>query len=55
MCHRFFPPKSTGDAWEFLEVLADKSIQWETTRDDSLNSKHSGTKGGIHTMFNLSC
>jgi len=29
-------------------------MQWETTRDDSLNSRYNGTKGGIHDVYELS-
>jgi len=28
-------------------------MQWETTIDDNLNSRHNGTRGGIH-VFDLS-
>jgi len=29
-------------------------MQWETIRDDSLNSRYNGTRGGIHAVFDLS-
>jgi len=29
-------------------------MQWETTRDDSVNSKYNRTRGGIHAVFDLS-
>ena len=38
MCQGGFLSKSPIAAWEFLEDLAEKTMQWETTRDDSLSS-----------------
>jgi len=44
--------KSATTAWEFLEDLAKKTMQWETVRDDSLSSRL--TEGGIHAATDVS-
>ena len=45
---------SFSNAWEFLEDLAEKTMKWETTKDDNVHSRYSGTRGSIHTVFDLS-
>ena len=35
LCQGGFLSKNPTAAWEFLEDLAEKTMQWETTRDDS--------------------
>ena len=49
-----FLSKSPTTAWEFLEELAKKTMQWETTRDNSLSSKIASAKGGLHAVSDLS-
>ena len=53
MCQGGFLCKSPSGAWEFLEDLAEKTMQWEIIRDDNLNSRYSGAKGGMHVMYDL--
>jgi len=36
---RDFFNKSETDEWDFLEELAEKTLQWETTRDKSLGAR----------------
>jgi len=47
-----FLSKSATAAWEFLEDLAEKTMQWETTRDDSLSSRLA--RGGMHAVSDVS-
>ena len=47
MCQGGFLSKSATAAWEFLEDLAERIMQWETARDDSLSSRV--TRGGLHS------
>jgi len=39
MCQGGFLNKSEIEEWEFLEELAEKTLQWETTRHESLASR----------------
>ena len=50
---KFLSKNPTGD-WKFLEDLAEKTIQWKTTKDDSLSSRIASTKWTIHLVSNLS-
>jgi len=52
MCQGGFLSKSATDAWEFLEDLAEKTMQWETARDDSLSSRI--VRGGLHSVSDVS-
>ena len=54
MCQGSFLSNSPSNAWEFLEDLAKKTMQWETIRDDNLNSRYDRTRGGIHAVPELS-
>jgi len=54
MCQDGFLSKSPTAAWEFLEDLAEKIMQWETTRDDSLSSRIASAKGGLHAVSDWS-
>ena len=45
MCQGEFLSKSPTAAWEFFENLAEKTIQWETTRDDSVSAIIASAKG----------
>jgi len=40
-----FLNKSETEAWDFLEELAEKTLQWETTRDESVGSRINHQKG----------
>jgi len=53
MCQGGFLTKNPTAAWEFLEDLAEKTMQWETTRDDSLSSRIANVKGGLHAVSDL--
>lgn len=52
MCQGNFLGKTIDEAWEFLEDLADKTLQWETTRADSSNlpAKICSAKGGLYNV-----
>ena len=52
MCQGGFFSKSATVAWEFLEDLAKKTMQWKTARDDSLSSRI--TRGGLHFVSEVS-
>ena len=54
MCQGRFLSKSPNTARKFLEDLAEKTMQWETTRDDSLSFRIASGKGGMHAVFDLS-
>ena len=53
MCQGGFLSKNPTAAWEFLEDLAEKTLPWETTRDDSLSSRIANAKGGMHNTVRL--
>jgi len=46
-----FWSKSASAAWEFLEDLAKKTIQWKTTRDDNMSSRFS--RDGMYPAFDV--
>jgi len=52
MCQGGFLSKSATGAWEFLEDLAEKTMQWESARDNSLKSRI--TRGGLHSISDVS-
>jgi len=52
MCQSGFLSKNPTFAWEFLKDLAEKTIQWETTRNDSLSSRFA--RGGFHSVSDVS-
>ena len=52
MCQDGFLFKSATAAWEFLEDLTKKTMQWETACDDSLRSRF--TKCGLHSVSDVS-
>jgi len=54
MCQGGFLSKSLTPPWESLEDLAEKTMQWQTTRDDSLSSRIISAKGDMHAVFDLS-
>ena len=42
--------KNETEAWDFLEELAEKTLQWETTTDESLGARINSQKGGVHAV-----
>ena len=52
MCQGDFLSKSATIAWELLEDLDEKTMQWETARDDSLSSRF--TRGELHSISDVS-
>jgi len=52
MCQGGFLSKNPTTAWEFLEDLAEKTMQWETARDDSLSSRL--VRSGLHLVSDVS-
>jgi len=55
MCHGGFLNKSETEAFDFLEELAEKIIQWETTRDESLGARINSQRGGCHAVVDTTC
>ena len=53
MCQGGFLSKSPTVAWKFLEDVAEKTMQWETTRDDSLSARIASAKGAMHVVSDL--
>ena len=52
MCQGDFFSKSPTAAWEFLKDLAEKTMQWETGRDDSLSSRIA--RGELYSISDVS-
>jgi len=50
MCQGGVLNKSEIEAWDFLEELAKKTLQSETTRYESLGSRINTQKGGCHMV-----
>ena len=50
---RGFLNKSENEVWDFLGDLAKKTLQWETTRNESLGARINSKKGWIHEMVNV--
>ena len=50
MCQGGFLNKNETEAWDFLEELAEKTLQWETARDESLGARINSQKRGVHVM-----
>ena len=46
MCQGNFTNKSDGEAWAFLEDMAEKTMQWETIREDDC------TRVGVNMVEN---
>jgi len=49
-CQDGFVNKSETKAWDFLEELAKNTLQWETTRGESLFASINSQKGGVHVV-----
>jgi len=54
MCQGGFLSRSPSNAGKFIKDLAEKIMQWKTTRDASLNSRYNGTRGDTHAVSHLS-
>jgi len=52
MCQGSFLSKNLTAALEVLEDLAEKAMQWETARDDSLSSRFA--TDGLHSVPDVS-
>ena len=52
MCQGDFLSKNPTTAWEFLEDLAEKTMQWKTARDDSPSARFA--RGGLHSVSDVS-
>jgi len=52
MCYSGFLSKIVTTTWEFLEDLVEKTIQWETTRDDSLSLRFATR--GMRVVYDVS-
>ena len=52
MCQGGFLNKSETEIRNFLEELAEKTLQWETTRNESLGARINSQKGGVHVVAN---
>ena len=50
MCHGGFLNKSETEAWDFLEELAEKTLQRETIRDEGIGVRINSQKGGVHAV-----
>jgi len=42
--------KNENEGWDLYEILAEKTIQWEPTNENSMNSKSMSSKGGLHLI-----
>jgi len=49
-----FLSKDSTTTWKLLESLAKMTMQWETTRDDSVSSRIASAKGAMYAMSDLS-
>jgi len=54
MCQGGFLSKIPIATWDFLEDLAKKTMQWQTTKDDSLSSRIASAKKCMYTVSDLS-
>jgi len=54
MCQGGFLSKNHIVTRKFLKDLVEKTIQWETIRDDGLSSRISSAKASMHLVSNLS-
>ena len=52
MCQEGFLNKSEIEAWDFLEELAEKTLQWEITKHESLRARINIQRGEIHAVAN---
>ena len=42
--------KNENEGWDLFENLAEKTIQWESTNENSRNSNSISLKGGLHSI-----
>jgi len=45
-----FLQKDENEGWNLYENLAEKTIQWEPTTENSRNSSSISSKGGLHSI-----
>jgi len=50
MCQGGFLQKNENEGWDLYENLAEKTIQWEPTNENSRNSNSISLKRGIHSI-----
>ena len=50
MCQGEFLQKDENEGWDLYENLAEKTIQWEPTSENSRNSNSISSKGGLHLI-----
>ena len=47
---RRFLQKDENEGWDLYENLAERTIQWEPTNENSKNSSSISSKGGLHSI-----
>ena len=50
MCQEGFLLNDKNEGWNLYENLAEKTIQWEPTNENSRNSNSISSKGGLHSI-----
>jgi len=50
MCQGGFLQKDENEGWNLYENLAEKTIQWEPTSENSRNSNSISSKGGLYSI-----
>ena len=50
MCQGGFLQKNENEGWDLYEDLAKRTIQWESTSENSRNSNSISSKGGLHSI-----
>ena len=50
MCQEGFLQKDKNERWDLYENLAEKTIQWAPTNENSRNSNSISSKGGLHSI-----
>ena len=50
MCQGGFLRKDENERWDLYEDLAEKTIQWELTNENSRNLSSITSKGGLHLI-----
>ena len=50
MCQGGFLNKSETKGWDFLEELVEKTLQWETSRDEGLHARTNSQMVGVHMV-----
>jgi len=50
MCKGGFLQKDENEGWDLYENLAERTIQWEPTSENSRNSSSISSRGGLHSI-----